>query len=133
MADRQKVKHLENDYTKQINNASQSARGDGGHMSKLRKKRAMIILGIFLVFVAVFSAQIIYSKVNLHSVQTQVVTSKKQLAKQKKDNSKLTEEVKLLHNNDYMQKLIRAKYFYTKPGETVYSFPSDKATDVTAK
>ncbi|GAK47338.1 septum formation initiator [Secundilactobacillus oryzae JCM 18671] len=125
MMKEQKVRHLENDYIRRFRETTATVAGGGQHMSKRRKKRAMIILGVFFFFVLVFSIQIIYSKINLNSVQTELVTSKKELAKQKKTNVDLKEEVKLLHNKDYMEKLIRSKYLYTKTGETVYSFPND--------
>ncbi|KZV03351.1 septum formation initiator family protein [Lactiplantibacillus plantarum] len=37
-----------------------------------------------------------------------------------------------MNNKDYLQKLLRSKYDYTKSGETVYSLPNDNAADVTA-
>ncbi|WP_279404165.1 FtsB family cell division protein [Secundilactobacillus kimchicus] len=58
---------------------------------------------------------------------------KKNLTEAKADNKALTQKVALLNDRDYLDKLIRAKYYYSKSNETIYSLPSDKTTDVSVK
>lgn len=40
-----------------------------------------------------------------------------------KNKKELTREVTLLNDEDYVEKIARAKYFYSKEGEKVYSIP----------
>ena len=41
------------------------------------------------------------------------------------ENAQLKDKVKQMNDENYLEKLIRAKYFYTKKGETVYNLPND--------
>ncbi len=76
-------------------------------------------------------AQIFITKSKISNVSEQQVQTKKDLKKSKVDNQKLKQNIKQLHDKDYIQKVIREKYYYTKPGETVYSLPGDVSKDVT--
>ena len=44
-----------------------------------------------------------------------------QLTKQKQKNQQLQRQIKMLHNPEYIQQVIRAKYNYSKKGETIYN------------
>jgi cell division protein DivIC len=41
------------------------------------------------------------------------------------DNKALKVKVKQMNDEQYLEKLIRSKYLYTKKGETVYNLPND--------
>ncbi|KRN61239.1 septum formation initiator family protein [Pediococcus inopinatus] len=95
-----------------------------------RLHRFYIIMGIFIVFVGIFSFQLIHTHYQRSAVDQQIQTSKKSYASAKSQNETLNTQVKQLNNDNYLQKLLREKYYYSKAGEIIYSLPSDHSSDV---
>ncbi|CAI2635232.1 hypothetical protein AKUA1404_03320 [Apilactobacillus kunkeei] len=122
--DADNVHQLNNRYTK----IKQSRHEE---ILRSRKKRGIILVSFFLVVILMLLAQIFITKSKISNVSEQQVQTKKELKKSKVDNKKLKQNIKQLHDKDYIQKVIREKYYYTKPGETVYSLPGDVSKDVT--
>lgn len=119
-----KVHQLNNQYTKIKQSRHQE-------ILRSRKKRGIILVSFFLVVILMLVVQIFITKSKISNVSEQQVQTKKELKKSKIDNQKLKQNIKQLHDKDYVQKVIREKYYYTKPGETVYSLPGDVSKDVT--
>lgn len=119
-----KVRHLNNDYEKIKMSRHQK-------ILRTRKKRAMILVSIFLVIALVLIYQIITTKTESSRVENKTNSTQVVLQNNKDNNKKLKQNVKQLYNNDYLEKLIRQKYYYSKPGETVYGLPGDVSKDVT--
>lgn len=119
-----KVHQLNNQYTKMKYNKYQA-------VLHSRKRRSFILVVVFLIIMAVLTFKIISTKTQSNEIANQQQRVAKHLQTSKNDNKKLSQNVKQLHNNDYIQKIIRQKYYYTKPGETVYSLPGDVSRDVT--
>jgi cell division protein DivIC len=125
----QKIKKLENDYTRkrelefQTTKASLSVR-------RRRRKRACIIFSVFMIFALIFAVQIVRAKVNYAAVNVQISKQKQKVKKEQVNHKRLTARVSQLNDKDYVEQLIRARYYYTKPGETVYSFPNRAPKDV---
>jgi len=126
---RNNVKHLNNDYSRQIASDKQ---GYSDRASQVRRRRFILIVAIFGALVLFFGYQLINTRANLSQVNHQVATSQVNLKQEQRKNAKLNSQIKQLNNEDYLQKLLRSKYDYTKSGETVYSLPNDNASDVTA-
>lgn len=124
-----KVKKLDNDFTRrreiELNNSKVTA-----VLSNRRKKRALIIIAIFVFFASIFLIQIVRAKVNYADVHVQIAREQKNLAHQKANNKKLKSQVSQLNDKSYVEQIIRDRYYYTKPGETVYSFPNKAPKDV---
>lgn len=124
-----KVKKLENDFTRrreiELNNSKVTA-----ILSSRRKKRALIICAIFLLFASIFLIQIVRAKVNYADVHVQIAREQKNLKRQKVHNKQLRAQVTQLNDKSYVEQIIRDRYYYTKPGETVYSFPNKAPKDV---
>ncbi|CAI2641831.1 FtsB family cell division protein [Apilactobacillus kunkeei] len=119
-----KVHQLNNQYTKIKQSRHQE-------ILRSRKKRGIILVSFFLVVILMLVVQIFITKSKISNVSEQQVQTMKELKKSKIDNQKLKQNIKQLHDKDYIQKVIREKYYYTKPGETVYSLPGDVSKDVT--
>ncbi|TPR17584.1 septum formation initiator family protein [Apilactobacillus timberlakei] len=119
-----KVRHLNNDYEKLKMSRHQ-------RILRTRKKRAFILISIFLVVALVLVYQIITTKNESSRVENKTNNTQVVLQNNKDNNKKLKQNVKQLYNNDYLEKLIRQKYYYSKPGETVYGLPGDVSKDVT--
>ncbi|WP_137626859.1 FtsB family cell division protein [Lactiplantibacillus pingfangensis] len=126
---RNNVEHLNNDYSRQIASDKQ---GYSDRASQVRRRRFILIVAIFGALVLFFGYQLINTRANLSQVNHQVATSQVNLKQEQRKNAKLNSQIKQLNNDDYLQKLLRSKYDYTKSGETVYSLPNDNAADVTA-
>ncbi|GEL16088.1 FtsB family cell division protein [Pediococcus cellicola] len=95
-----------------------------------RLHRFYMIIGIFLVLAGIFGFQIIHTHYQRVSVDQRIQASKTHYNTAKAENKSLGLQVKQLNNSDYLQKLLREKYYYSKSGEIIYSLPSDHSSDV---
>lgn len=75
----------------------------------------------FLVIFLIFGIQIFQSKRTLADINGNIRHAQSQLTKQKQKNQQLQRQIKLLHNPEYIQQVIRAKYNYSKKGEIIYN------------
>ena len=121
---RNKIKQLDNDYIRQV---ATDEHGQAQRVAQVRRRRFILIVAVFGALILFFGFQLINTRSNLHQVNRQV-----KLKKVQQKNNQLESQIKQLNNKDYLQKLLRSKYDYTKSGETVYSLPNDNAADVTA-
>ncbi|MGJ3872534.1 FtsB family cell division protein [Lactiplantibacillus plantarum] len=126
---RNKIKQLDNDYIRQV---ATDEHGQAQRVAQVRRRRFILIVAVFGASILFFGFQLINTRSNLHQVNRQVATSQVKLKKVQQKNNQLESQIKQLNNKDYLQKLLRSKYDYTKSGETVYSLPNDNAADVTA-
>ncbi|MCG0731718.1 hypothetical protein IMAU60055_00831 [Lactiplantibacillus plantarum] len=126
---RNKIKQLDNDYIRQV---ATDEHGQAQRVAQVRRRRFILILAVFGALILFFGFQLINTRSNLHQVNRQVATSQVKLKKVQQKNNQLESQIKQLNNKDYLQKLLRSKYDYTKSGETGYSLPNDNAADVTA-
>ncbi|QJU50358.1 FtsB family cell division protein [Lactiplantibacillus paraplantarum] len=126
---RNKIKQLDNDYIRQV---ATDEHGQAQRVAQVRRRRFILIVAVFGALILFFGFQLINTRSNLHQVNRQVATSQVKLKKVQQKNDQLEGQIKQLNNKDYLQKLLRSKYDYTKSGETVYSLPNDNAADVTA-
>ncbi|KZU44067.1 FtsB family cell division protein [Lactiplantibacillus plantarum] len=124
-----KIKQLDNDYIRQV---ATDEHGQAQRVAQVRRRRFILIVAVFGALILFFGFQLINTRSNLHQVNRQVATSQVKLKKVQQKNNQLESQIKQLNNKDYLQKLLRSKYDYTKSGETVYSLPNDIAADVTA-
>ncbi|MHC9532209.1 FtsB family cell division protein [Dellaglioa sp. BT-FLS60] len=123
MADnKSKIKFLDNDFTR----ANKTERKKDQRLTHIHRRRLIgltVILGLIIIF---FSVQLISTKVKIGHYQQETTAKQIKLKKAKAHQKELKFKVKQLNDNDYLLKLIREKYYFSKKGETVYSFPSDK-------
>lgn len=126
---RNKIKQLDNDYIRQV---ATDEHGQAQRVAQVRRRRFILIVAVFGALILFFGFQLINTRSNLHQVNRQVATSQVKLKKVQQKNNQLESQIKQLNNKDYLQKLLRSKYDYTKSGETVYSLPNNNAADVTA-
>lgn len=124
-----KIKQLDNDYIRQV---ATDEHGQAQRVTQVRRRRFILIVAVFGALILFFGFQLINTRSNLHQVNRQVATNQVKLKKVQQKNNQLESQIKQLNNKDYLQKLLRSKYDYTKSGETVYSLPNDNAADVTA-
>ncbi len=128
MVTRSNVTQLDNQYTRDVKKSTHKV-----VLSKKRKKRALMIIGIFCLAFLFLGVQIVHAKNIMSQTNVQITRQQQKLARVKQTHQNLNEHVKLLNNKDYLENLIRSKYYFAKAGETIYSLPNDKANDVTAR
>ncbi|WP_283679348.1 septum formation initiator family protein [Lentilactobacillus sp. Marseille-Q4993] len=127
MTQSNKIKKLENDFTRKKEQELQKHK-IFVNLSRRRRRRAIGLISVIVAFTFICAVQIIQAKANLMQVNGQIENRQANLRQQKAKNKELTVKVDQLNDKSYVEKLIRQRYYYTKPGETVYSFP-DKSID----
>lgn len=118
-----KVARIENRYIK-----------DTAIMKKTRSRRR-IALFRRLAFMAIIFAvvggllTITYTKQVLtlkEKKEKQVQVDKKMVA-MKDEQDSLNEQIKKLHNDDYIAKLARSEYYLSKDGEIIFNIPEENS------
>ncbi|EAG1010770.1 TPA: FtsB family cell division protein [Listeria monocytogenes] len=118
-----KVARIENRYIK-----------DTATMQKTRSRRR-IALFRRLAFMAIIFAvvggllTITYTKQVLtlkEKKEKQVQVDKKMVA-MKDEQDSLNEQIKKLHNDDYIAKLARSEYYLSKDGEIIFNIPEENS------
>ncbi len=118
-----KVARIENRYIK-----------DTATMKKTRSRRR-IALFRRLAFMAIIFAvvggllTITYTKQVLRlkeKKEKQVQVDKKMVA-MKDEQDSLNEQIKKLHNDDYIAKLARSEYYLSKDGEIIFNIPEENS------
>ena len=109
-----KISQLNTPYARQVSSTKNRNR-------QIHKRRCKRIIAVFFVVFLIFGIQIFQSKRTVADINGNIQQAQSQLKKQKQKNQQLQRQIKLLHNPDYIQQVIRAKYNYSKKGETVYN------------
>ncbi|MCH3904822.1 MAG: septum formation initiator family protein [Lactobacillus sp.] len=92
---------------------------------RVRRNRIIAIFAIVFIFLGVqLGVKIMRTK----QINQQVASQRQTVTKIKHQNKKLQEKVSDLKDPNYVAKMIRYKYYYSKPGETIYTIP-EKADD----
>ena len=107
---------------------TQPPKSPNNYVKKVHRRRMAVIGIIFAVIVIVFGVQIFSAHQTYANTVEQIEISKKKLSSQKEIQSDLKLEVNQLHDTNYIEKYIREKYMYSKPGEQIYNLPSDVKT-----
>lgn len=92
-------------------------------VKEVHRVRRNRILAIFAVVFLILGIQLVMVHVRTNNIKAQAAASQTQLVKLKKSNKNLKNQVTDLQDPDYMSKMIRYKYYYSKPGETIYNVP----------
>ncbi|MBB1079613.1 septum formation initiator family protein [Limosilactobacillus sp. STM2_1] len=109
-----KISQLNTPYARQV--SSEKIRNRQVHQRRCKR-----IIAVFLVVFLIFGIQIFQSKRTLTDINGNIQQAQSQLTKQKQKNQQLQQQIKMLHNPDYIQQVIRSKYNYSKKGETIYN------------
>ncbi|MDO1604586.1 septum formation initiator family protein [Lactobacillus sp. YT155] len=93
------------------------------YVQTVHKRRVIAITTVISLVVLFFGYQIIRAKLAQNEINNTIITTQDKLKKQKKENEELKIKAKQLQDDDYIQKIIRSKYYYSKDGEQIYSIP----------
>src|SRR5699024_12340210 len=78
----------------------------------------------------VFGIRLITMHYQTQNINVQTEEANKKLEKVKAKNADLKEQIKQLNNEDYLRKLIREKYSYSKDNEIIYNLPTDVTKNI---
>ncbi|MFQ9706436.1 MAG: FtsB family cell division protein [Limosilactobacillus pontis] len=109
-----KVVQLKTPHTQQISM-------DRAARHRVHVRRCERIVAVFAIIFLFLGFQIVRSRHSLTKVNASIRQTQTQLAAQKAKGQKLNQQVKQLHDPEYIQQVIRSKYNYSKKGETVYN------------
>lgn len=82
----------------------------------------MAIVGLLFTYGVIRVAQ---AYLQIKALKQETVVAKRELKRTQAKNDRLKREVEQLKDTDYVQKIIRSQYFYSKDGETIYILPDD--------
>jgi cell division protein DivIC len=84
-----------------------------------RRRLAVLFLGAFIIF-AIIGLQIFHDVQRMHKLNELKVEAKTEQTDVQANVAQLKEDVALLKDEDYVAKLARSRFFYSKEGEQVY-------------
>ena len=118
-----KVQRLDNDYTKE-----QYAKYTQQHRQIIFRRRRLLVLFVIAFFVFASMGISLFNDY-LHLRQLDEVKAET-VVKEKAVNQKvadLTREVGLLKDDDYVAKVARSRFLYSKEGELIFPLPGNEA------
>ena len=93
-----------------------------------RRRLAVIFIGALVIF-AILGFQIFRDMQRMNQLNELKVEANTELSQVNADVDQLTQDVSLLKDDDYVAKLARSKYFYSKEGEQVYTVLESNTDD----
>ena len=98
-----------------------------------RRRLAAIFVGALVIF-AIIGVQIFHDMQRMHQLNELRVEANTEMKEVNADVDQLHQDVSLLKDDEYVAKLARSKFFYSKDGEKVYPIlesNTDSSTDET--
>lgn len=84
-----------------------------------RRRLAAIFVGALVIF-AIIGVQIFHDMQRMHQLNELRVEANAEMKEVNADADQLHQDVSLLKDDEYVAKLARSKFFYSKDGEKVY-------------
>ena len=84
-----------------------------------RRRLAAIFVGALVIF-AIIGVQIFHDMQRMHQLNELRVEANTEMKEVNADVDQLHQDVSLLNDDEYVAKLARSKFFYSKDGEKVY-------------
>lgn len=94
---------------------------ESDYVAKVHQRRLILLGALFAIVILFFGSQIILSQRTYSQTNAQVEQSEQKLKKQKATEKDLKVQLNQLQDTNYLEKFIRDKYMYSKPGEQVYN------------
>ena len=121
---RKQIRVLNNEYfqAKQKEARLQAKRQKWQQQRSLLHLICMATMGLLFIYGVIRVAQ---AYLQIKALKQETVVAKRELKRTQAKNDRLKREVEQLKDTDYVQKIIRSQYFYSKDGETIYILPDD--------
>ena len=98
------------------------------HAKEVHRVRRNRIIAVFTLLIAFLDIQLGVKMTHTHQINQQASITHTKASNLHKDNTTLKGKVADLNDPDYLAKMVRYKYYYSKPGESIYNVP-EKAGD----
>ncbi|MCG4281097.1 FtsB family cell division protein [Lacticaseibacillus saniviri] len=92
-------------------------------VKQIHRRRRMVLLGLMLVTLVLGGINVLKTQHTLGETNDALQTAQVTLKQTKAKRSVLQVQVDQLKNDDYLEKLVRQKYFVAKPGEVLFNIP----------
>ena len=115
--DMEKVAALDNEYTKEQYAEFQEQQ----KQLIFRRRRLAVVFSITFVVFLIAGIQLLKDYRRLNDFKAQQTQAVSESVKADTKMKKLEQEVALLNDEDYVAKLARSRYFYSKEGESIYT------------
>ncbi|MFC0234434.1 septum formation initiator family protein [Vagococcus entomophilus] len=119
------IASLDNHYTKKQMKHFQKTQ----KQLVFRRRRLSLLFVIAAIFLLVSSINIYKNYRELQTLKAEKQTVLKQQKTSAAQKKELTDEVNLLKDTSYVEKLARSKYYLSKDGEKVYNYPQGNETE----
>lgn len=125
-----KVRVLNQEYYNQQSKLSEEEK-QRLMLTKKHRFKMLLILGMTLFVTLFLGFSAIRNNIQAGMLNQKAMEAKVELKNVKSKNRELKQQVEQLKDADYVAKIIRQKYYFSKKGETIYSLPGDKSKSVT--
>lgn len=120
---------IQNDYVKVQNQQKLLASRE----RRKHKKSLFFILLFGAILISPFFCKTVVNAFEIRRMDNEIAVAKKEKKAVEDKNTKLSYEVKLLQEDEYIAKLARSKYYLSKDGEIIFSLPEDNQTKMAEK
>lgn len=119
-----KIKILDNEYFRSQQSKQKELKNQQRAIQNYRfGRKALLTIVVIITLVSILKMVTNYRQTVV--LKRQIAQQEKRLEKKKDRQKDLKEQVKQLNNLDYIEKVIRDKYSYSKKGEIIYNLPTD--------
>lgn len=98
------------------------------HKERRSQTIFMIIMSVCAVIIVFCGVSLIQSYGQAKELKQEQATVNSESKQLKSTQSTLKHEISMLKDSSYVEKLARARYFLSKPGEQIYVFPEESDT-----
>lgn len=100
---------------------------------RISRRRNVGLAAFATILLLPLSFNLIGNISHIREVEDQIVLAKKEKKALEKENQQLNVQVGLLQDDEYVAKLARSRYYFSKDGEIIFSLPEDNQSKAANK
>lgn len=124
-SDQEKITALQNAYMKEQVKKAQAMQKQVIY----RRRRLAIIFSIAAVVFTLMGWNLYHNYRQMDKLQAEAQEVKQEQQQVAEEKKQLEAKVSLLKDEDYVAKLARQKYYWSKDGETIYRYPGSEVEE----
>lgn len=123
------VTQITNDYVVEKNFEKQQTQAH----KRISRRRNVGLAAFATILLLPLSFNLIGNISHIREVEDQIVLAQKEKKALEKENQQLNVQVGLLQDDEYVAKLARSRYYFSKDGEIIFSLPEDNQSKAANK
>lgn len=123
------VTQITNDYVVEKNFEKKQTQAH----KRISRRRNVGLAAFATILLLPLSFNLIGNISHIREVEDQIVLAKKEKKALEKENQQLNVQVGLLQDDEYVAKLARSRYYFSKDGEIIFSLPEDNQSKAANK